>query len=905
MQYKRIYIALGTTAIEGMKHFILRLMEENIYSDSESYFLGIDSDINFLKTLQSLDSNRDKVETIGLTLSPDDYTSRFVRTIHPSWPKSISGAGVGGDRRLSFTSLNWNSRLEVIFKKLDAESEVYLIGSAFGGTSTGVFWNMSHFIREQVSKITKDHKWEKEPLFNSLLLFPKSQRFGEKGYPLGRNICAFLKEMQTIVWNRRLFEECKDKLTFKNVNYCTLTKDSFVPLIHDYTEGRAKTKVPFDTIYLIPTPLKDKSYQKEAVTEVLLILSKHGIASKVPGFAVDLSTDGRAISRDEKFFGCLNIIVARNAKNTSIKKFAYGLLKIRWDAFQNSTSIGDDYDWVSKYIVKLMGAEKDNASNNVLFERNNEVKDIDFKRNITDLRNELPKILSDLEKLSDACPYKWPSADELIKELSKASSDTDAPDSLSLDGICQAYNSKIEHINKMSGATDSLKMKMTELAEKASKIINRRKVSKIAKVLNATKIVQKEVEEKLASGLSQVLDIYLDGCRCKATVKLGRLTKQIKAEDFYSDARFQKITQTINDKLSVTASSHAEFIYEDAGKNHDGSLQMIDTSKIKFNKPVIDALSAELSEFDAIFGEFEGTAIATINKVASDKGAANPLKDMKTNLSLRDLTSYIPSFSISETRYFDLSFLIQGGAAQNTDGTPITIGDLNGKFPSFNKDIDANYQNPIDKYKREDDKNWTIRVAKNAAELSGIWMGTLSLENSISEILSKLYDREIARTWANDASDDERTDQYRLFTLKQSLFTGIILGVIEEKMKEDMARGNKVLDAVDKMTVKISKTDNDFFSLEPVKPRDVFANDADGIRMTNCRASWLKGMFSWFSSSFEADLGVKGADKLGGQLMQENSIFDNIGFGIQEHILNGLRDLSAELRKRVKIELKD
>ena len=124
-------------------------------------------------------------------------------------------------------------------------------------------------------------------------------------------------------------------------------------------------------------------------------------------------------------------------------------------------------------------------------------------------------------------------------------------------------------------------------------------------------------------------------------------------------------------------------------------------------------------------------------------------------------------------------------------------------------------------------------------------------------------------------------------------------------MKEDMARGNKVLDAIDKMTVKISKNDNDFFCLEPAKPRDVFANDVDGIRMTNCRASWLKEMFSWFSSSFEADLGVKGADKLGGQLMQENSIFDNIGFGIQEHILNGLKDLSAELGKRVKIELKD
>jgi hypothetical protein len=317
-------------------------------------------------------------------------------------------------------------------------------------------------------------------------------------------------------------------------------------------------------------------------------------------------------------------------------------------------------------------------------------------------------------------------------------------------------------------------------------------------------------------------------------------------------------------------------------------------------------LSAELPEFDAIFGEFEGNSIATINKVASDKGAANPLKDMKTNLSLKDLTSYIPSFSIKETCSYDITFFIQNGSAQNADGTPITIGTLNGKFASFNNSIDPNYQNPIDKFQKEDDQNYLIRVSKNATDLSGIWMGTLTLNNPISEILSKLYDKEIARTWANDASDDERTDQYRLFTLKQSIFTGIILGVIEEKMQEETIRGKKELAAIDKMTVTISKTGTDSLQMDPVKPRDVFANDDGiGIRMTSCKVQWLRELFQWFNSSFESDLGIKGADKLGGLLMKENSIFDNIYFGIPENILAGLQELSARLKERIRIELKD
>lgn len=184
-------------------------------------------------------------------------------------------------------------------------------------------------------------------------------------------------------------------------------------------------------------------------------------------------------------------------------------------------------------------------------------------------------------------------------------------------------------------------------------------------------------------------------------------------------------------------------------------------------------------------------------------------------------------------------------------------------------------------------------------------MGTLTLDSSISEIISQLYDKEIARTWANDAADDERTDQYRLFTLKQSLLTGVILGVIEEKMQDEMMHGKKGLDAINKLTVTILKTGDDCFKLEPVRPRDIFASGADGIRMTSCKVQWLRELFQWYGTSFESDFDAKGADRLGGLLMAENSIFDNIGFGIPENILNGLKELSSKLKERVKIELED
>ncbi len=93
MSYKRIFVAVGTSAIEGLKIYVLRLMEENLYENANSIFIGIDSDVNFLKTFQSLDSDRNRIDTIPLQLAEEEYTSRFVRDIYPNWPKSIGGAG--------------------------------------------------------------------------------------------------------------------------------------------------------------------------------------------------------------------------------------------------------------------------------------------------------------------------------------------------------------------------------------------------------------------------------------------------------------------------------------------------------------------------------------------------------------------------------------------------------------------------------------------------------------------------------------------------------------------------------------------------------------------------------------------------------------------------------------------
>ncbi len=895
MSYKRIFVAVGTTAIEGLKNYVLRLKEENHYEKANTVFIGIDSDVNFLKGFQSLDSNRNRIDSIPLQLAEEDSTSRLVRDIYPNWPKSIQGAGVGGDRRLSFTSLNWEERIGEVFGQIEKDAEAYLIGSCFGGTSTGVYFNIGTFIREQIYKITKENKWKNQPIFNSLLLFPKSQRFGDNKYPLGRNICAFLKEMQMLVWNRRIVEECRGEIPFKSINYSGLTRRELLPLFSGYMENQAKTNAPFDTIIAVPTPLKDKSFQKEAVTELLLCLSNIGLASKLPGFAVNLSTNNRVITRDEKFFAGLNLIVARNAKNAAIKRFSYNALKDRWDAFRNGKSAGQDRSWISNHIRSLMDARVDDAANKALEERENKTSD-EFKSTIDKLRNSLPAILSQVKTLAMGCPYVWPSKEELVRKI--ASSANDTPPSLSLDGICQAYNAQLDYVKRMSLAANDIATKMNTLAEKASKIIKIRSSSRIASVLGAKRIVQKEVEEKLAQGLSEILVSYVDACRCEATVRMGRLTNPISPDDFFMDPKIQKISETIGERLSVTASAHAEFICEAPFDANGQPLQVIDTGKINSNQLILKALSGDLIDFDSIFADFEGDSIDKINRIAEERGAANPLKDIKTVLNMDNTTSYTPAFSISKTNSYDISFFIQNGLAQKSDGTAITLEDINKKFESFNHELDTNYKKPIEQLAR-DNQNWIVRTSRKEHDLSGIWMGSLSLDFNLSGILSKLYDKDIARTWASDSADDERTAQYRFLTLKQSVLLGMTLGTIEKKISNEIGERTLSKDYLRSIKVKVKTMSAEItWEIEP----NVFVRESDRIEMKNCPVELLKNILSWLKGSFETDMEIKGAEKLGAALMFEESIFDSITFGIEKKIIDQMKELSQRLRNRISIE---
>ena len=163
MSERNIFIAVGSSAIIGLIHLLDRLKEDGIYDQKrDDIFIGMDSDVSRLQALKSIDMDSApiRIHTVQLILPNASPEKDVVTRFEPEWRNmgGITASGVGGDRRLSFTSLNWTGFWDDIGidNLLSKGDRVILMGSAFGGTSTGIFWNISEFIQRRIaSKISR------------------------------------------------------------------------------------------------------------------------------------------------------------------------------------------------------------------------------------------------------------------------------------------------------------------------------------------------------------------------------------------------------------------------------------------------------------------------------------------------------------------------------------------------------------------------------------------------------------------------------------------------------------------------------------------------------------------------------------------------------------------------------
>ena len=149
---RNIFIAVGSTAVAGLIHLLGRLKEDGIYDQKrDDIFIGMDSDCSRLQALKDidLDSNPVRIHTVQLTLPNSSPEKTVVTRFEPEWKNmgGITASGVGGDRRLSFTTLNWKCFWDDIGidKLLSKGDRVILLGIWLNLSKCGLRQRLSHF----------------------------------------------------------------------------------------------------------------------------------------------------------------------------------------------------------------------------------------------------------------------------------------------------------------------------------------------------------------------------------------------------------------------------------------------------------------------------------------------------------------------------------------------------------------------------------------------------------------------------------------------------------------------------------------------------------------------------------------------------------------------------------------
>jgi hypothetical protein len=217
---KRFYIAVGSTALNALMNLVYRYREYGLLLDNqgtgEDYFIAIDSNEQKILQFQELSENHEWL--LGLTMFADPQLLELTRSaVHPNWPEHEHYAGgVGGIRRASLRTLNvfrsWNNAGQEqtnqhasflrILNQIESDSLVVLVGSAFGGTSSGSYWNLAVWLRRYLNhRFGANDGGPRQSGFKRFYgfsIFPDPAQWDSGYEQLASNVCNFLRDMEQL-----------------------------------------------------------------------------------------------------------------------------------------------------------------------------------------------------------------------------------------------------------------------------------------------------------------------------------------------------------------------------------------------------------------------------------------------------------------------------------------------------------------------------------------------------------------------------------------------------------------------------------------------------------------------------------------------------------------------------------
>ena len=906
---RNIFIAVGSTAVAGLIHLLGRLKEDGIYDQKrDDIFIGMDSDCSRLQALKDidLDSNPVRIHTVQLTLPNSSPEKTVVTRFEPEWKNmgGITASGVGGDRRLSFTTLNWKCFWDDIGidKLLSKGDRVILLGTAFGGTSTGIFWNMAEFIQMRIaSKIESLPERTKGLIqFFGMLLLPEKNSQNSHEYPLYRNLCAFLQDMQLIEWRQILEQQMSVGRSFVIPVYSAWDRRSQkLPVFNsDKYRCAEASNLPMEMLFLLPTPENSQGQTKLYFTELAFTLFYMNLSNKIVSTTID--SFKQKIDPEELCFGGFNMIVARSASNAVLRARYYDLLLQHWNVFWKG-DLPDSDDMVDEVcsIITKVATKNDDSSNLQLAAQ--KIFDEINTSNISTMAREFTEHLQEFAITScDTVPYIWLSMGTLIKEVYSDIS-SDSAIAMPLAAIAKAYKREYESMMARAENSNNILENIAAQLRKAIKLQKERGNSKVAQLVNGVAGAKAEITAKLKEYLILAVEEFIDAHRAAATLK--SMPEPMDIETFRAMPMYARTAAHIENLIKVSMmpqkSKLKGFVFEDI--NNDLHLDVA-APGLNFRKICFELILAEdESTLMTAIKKYESMGVDILRSQANDLNENNPLKTLHTRIPAAELNSYCADiFRIEQPGKGHLHFCYTCGQPSNINWP--TWAELKsglgfasfGRFPGAGADnakavLDSSLQGP-------GDNSWFYEnhISGFFKNMQGVWHGTLDLNKKFGEILQSTFRGAPIDEWEKNASEAEDiygATRMRLMTLRDMVYMGVVLGAIEKKVIDVTHLDDNSFNRI-KVNLRIkSKAGNTIIERNNASPAELGFNIK--LKINEISFDWIEKLMKWFADrdyGFVRDFELS-LNSIDGHLLFEKQCINKIKLHVPSEWLKEIEDL--------------
>lgn len=914
MGTKRLYVAVGSVSVKSLIELIGRYQDEGLYKETKDMFIGLDTDSGRVKDLQSLDSTDEHILAIQVVDEPGNSSVRdVIGSFRKDWDKTahIKQTGVGGDRKLSFSTLRWTQNVE--FQKrvasLTKDDELILIGTAFGGTSTGMFWNLAMWLRSKIRLDSNGHRAE----FYAFVVLPGDQGGDLSKYPWSYNLCAFMQDMQALDLSSRVHRRMQVDIPYIMPLYPlydpSVSKDLLPVWSEDKYGASDHCFLPCDRLFLVPTPSADigaEAFVPDILAEQAFVLGAlNGWQDfRVSKQTIDLMNTSHGVdyTLPDRAFGGFNMVAGRSARRAVLSSVYWKKFSEQYTLFVSPGVKASTPEAVSIIRNKALAHIKNQEHSRSLVEPRQKQFDriLDDRRmSASEKAGTLDQVIREVQTTLATQQYTWVSFIDFVRLCFEWVQPTllDNPDTfVTLADIYDIYADVRDDIVREATQFDEVRQKILWLPGEQVRIELLRCKKLATKSLGASESVSEDVRSEFQRAEKEYFQWFVACCRAQATrnqlASDADIAVELKAlcqsyEQKFGALLAQRVTQP-------QSSSLPSCIYQD-DKNKGNVADSLTVERGRYLSILLECVKSDEAGILDKAERGERSCVVALGEQASSRGPANPLRKIQLELSSGPSPSaFSDVFRVDDAKQWHCHFFIKYGSV-----APITWGQLGSFSQSFHtfqlllqgKPYAAGQNIEPSELKGEH----YFSTVKNVGESQGVWIGTLQLDSEIRNIIHSAYERygKPINIWQSKAfsSVKDGSPQRSLLTLHEQLAFGIILGCIDEYCKNQKTLGSdgcEIQIGGGKSSFKISANDVALYFAHVGKAEREY-------RMVNINTAWISPLMSWINGTFWADVDME--PFYNSLIEMDRSILNKMTLSISA---DEFRKPMIELAKRVK-----